>query len=227
MPPKPRTLSVSKQCEECGGSSPVACKSCTVCGADFYNSSLDKADSPGVPSETGSDAPSTPSSERRTTRRRDKKPDYYNALDFDARRREKYVSGAGLGTPTRPKRLASDKIPYRPARFKEDGGVHGHEGPHRGRPRKHPPTLLKRKKSRQDDDDDHDWGKKKKKRKHHHKENKDCSNIKEGSRDSKEEEEEELTAAMDDLPPEKTLQCQVGLAEINRRLGVVMCQPSW
>ena len=252
MPPKPRTLSVSKQCEECGGSSPVACKSCktdyqfiiiiilkffiffkktcqflsgTVCGADFYNSSLDKADSPGVPSETGSDAPSTPSSERRTTRRRDKKPDYYNALDFDARRREKYVSGGGLGTPTRPKRLVSDKIPYRPARFKEDGGVHGHEGPHRGRPRKHPPTLLKRKKSRQDDDDDHDWGKKKKKRKHHHKENKDCSNIKEGSRDSKEEEEEELTAAMDDLPPEKTLQCQVGLAEINRKLGVVMCQP--
>merc|ERR1711874_668768 len=122
MPPKPRTLSVSKQCEECGGSSPVACKSCTVCGADFYNSSLDKADSPGVPSETGSDAPSTPSSERRTTRRRDKKPDYYNALDFDARRREKYVSGGvELGTPNRPKRLASDKIPYRPAKFKEAG----------------------------------------------------------------------------------------------------------
>ena len=87
--------------------------------------------------------------------------------------------------------------------------------------------MLKRKKSRQDDDDDdHDWGKKKKKRKHHHKENKDCSNIKEGSRDSNDPEaEEELTAAMDDLPPEKTLQCQVGLAEINRKLGVVMCQP--
>ena len=26
--PKPRTLSVSKQCDECGQSSPVACRQC-------------------------------------------------------------------------------------------------------------------------------------------------------------------------------------------------------
>jgi len=41
---------ISKQCEECGGSSPVACKSCTVCGADFYTS--EKADSPGEDTES-------------------------------------------------------------------------------------------------------------------------------------------------------------------------------
>ena len=35
MPPKPRTLSVSKQCEECGGSSPVACKSCKISNNDL------------------------------------------------------------------------------------------------------------------------------------------------------------------------------------------------
>ena len=28
MPPKQRTGSVSKQCEECGGANPVACKIC-------------------------------------------------------------------------------------------------------------------------------------------------------------------------------------------------------
>ena len=28
MPPKPRSLSVSKQCEDCGSANPVACKSC-------------------------------------------------------------------------------------------------------------------------------------------------------------------------------------------------------
>ncbi|CAB4066973.1 unnamed protein product [Lepeophtheirus salmonis] len=31
----------------------------------------------------------------------------------------------------------------------------------------------------------------------------------------------------EELPPEKTLQCKVGLAEINRKLGGVMCQPGF
>ena len=30
MPPKQRTGSVSKQCEECGGANPVACKICKI-----------------------------------------------------------------------------------------------------------------------------------------------------------------------------------------------------
>lgn len=33
-------------------------------------------------------------------------------------------------------------------------------------------------------------------------------------------------AMMEDLTSEKILQCRVGLAEINRKLGVVMTQPS-
>jgi hypothetical protein len=84
---------------------------------------LDKSDSPGDPSEVGSDAPSTPSSERRRSERvRREKPDYYDALEFETKRRaDKYTDvggvgdgpgpgGAGaMGTPKRPKRLATDK----------------------------------------------------------------------------------------------------------------------
>ena len=195
----------------------------TVCGADFYNSSIEKADSPGDPSDA---EPGTPGSERRKSGRvRRDKPDYYDALDFDTKRGGKFDK---ITTPTRPKRLASDKIPYKLPKFREDG----HKGAHRGRPRKHPQgsssraTLTWKTSRRHDDYDDEIRDKKKKKRKHH-KENKDLTNIKEGSRDSMNDPEEEMTTAMDELPPEKTLQCKVSLAEINRKLGVVMCQPVW
>lgn len=36
MPPKPRSLSVSKQCEECGGPNPVACKVCKLQLCHFH-----------------------------------------------------------------------------------------------------------------------------------------------------------------------------------------------
>lgn len=101
--------------------------------------------------------------------------------------------------------------------------------PQRGRPRKWKKGL--------DDDDYVDprssisiSDKRKKKKKHLMKDldsssqgagpSKDCS-----SRDSVNDPEEDLTMAIDELPPEKSLQCQVSLAEINRKLGVVMCQP--
>ena len=136
MPPKPRSLSVSKQCEECGGPNPVACKSCNACGADFYSSSLDKSDSPGEPSEVGSDAPSTPSSERRRSERvRREKPDYYDALEFETKRRADKFTGSGPMTPTRGKRGASEKIPYKSPRMPRSDD--GHDTPQRGRPRKH------------------------------------------------------------------------------------------
>lgn len=37
--------------------------------------------------------------------------------------------------------------------------------------------------------------------------------------------EDDLLHVMDDLPTEKTLQCQVSLAELNRKLSAVMYQP--
>ena len=159
MPPKPtRSLSVSKQCDECGGPNPVACKSCTACGADFYNSSLDKSDSPGDPNgDLVSDTPSTPGSERRRSERvRREKPDYYDALDFDTKRRnEKFPAGTGPSTPSRLRR--SDKIPYKSPRISRNAD--GVSTPQRGRPRKWKKGL---------DDEDYDQvrNKRKKKKKH-------------------------------------------------------------
>ena len=48
---------------------------------------------------------------------------------------------------------------------------------------------------------------------------------KESSRESIHDPEEEMTTVMDDLPPEKCLKLKISLAEINRKLGVVMWQP--
>ena len=79
----------------------------TACGADFYSSSLDKSDSP----EAVSDA-NTPSSARRSQRGGGKKPDYYDALEIDTKRKR---PGLGPSTPTRTgKRFAGkEKIFFR------------------------------------------------------------------------------------------------------------------
>jgi hypothetical protein len=101
-------------------------------------------------------------------------------------------------------------------------GHEGHEVQQRGRPRKHGRATLTWKKGQDDDDDErHPHDKRNRKRKH--RDNKDSiGSIKE---DSGNDPEEDFTGIFDDLPPEKSLQCQVSLAEINRKLGIVMCQP--
>ena len=212
MPPKPR-LSVSKQCEECGVPNPVAIRSCNACGADFYMSSLDKSDG-GSPGEGDGQAPSTPGgSERRKSGRVKREAHYYDALDFDTKRRGDKFIGAGPLTPTRPKRSSiSDKIPYRSpkmARHDDSDTL-----PQRGRPRKHGRATLTWKKGQEDDDYSiHDKRRKKKK---HAKDPKDTKD-----RDS-ENTDELISDVFEDLPPEKSLQCQVSLAEINRKLIGVM-----
>ena len=214
--PKPR-LSVSKQCEECGVANPVAIRSCNACGADFYMSSLDKSD--GSPGEADG-APSTPGgSERRKSGRVKREAHYYDALDFDTKRRgDKFIAGGPL-TPTRSKRSSlSDKIPYRsPKMARHDDSD---TTPKRGRPRgPHGRATLTWKKGQEDDDYNiHDKRRKKKK---HTKDTKDTKD-----RDS-ENTEESVMDAFEDLPPEKSLQCQVSLAEINRKLIGVMFRGSY
>jgi len=201
MPPKPRTLSVSKQCEDCGSPNPVACKSCTACGADFYSSSIDKSDSPGDQGEF--DAPDTPN--RRSQRGGGKKPDYYDALELDPKRKR-----GGPSTPTRTgKRLEGfgDKVPYKSPRTPKHQKGGGSKTPQRGRPRK---SML----------DVRDKKNKKKKM------NKEISEEKkESSREPIKDPEKEMNKVMDDLSPEKCLKLKVSLAAINRTLGVVMFQP--
>ena len=178
----------------------------TACGADFYSSSLDKSDSP----DHGSDAPNTPNSDRRrSSRGGGKKPDYYDALEFEKPIGTKR-KGSGPTTPTRTtKRLTGfeDKIPYKSPRIKRQHSEGGSETPQRGRPRK---TML-------------DVRDKRNKKKRLIKEI--SEEKKESSRESIHDPEEEMTTVMDDLPPEKCLKLKVSLAEINRKLGVVMWQP--
>lgn len=259
MPPKPRSLSVSKQCEECAAANPVACKTCTACGADFYVDRDKSVESPGDPSIDGDGTPTTPGSERRRSERvRREKPDYYDALEFETKRirqqasvdKDKTFGSSGSssagsaggaanlsgGTPTRPKRSAAEKaekIGRSPRTPRSSLGEHGEEREERrGRPRKHGSgrATLTWKKGQDDDDDDRD----KRKRKRKQRENINSASLGGGSGSSGgaaggggagQPDPEEEGNIMDELPPEKSLQCQVSLAEINRKLGIVMCQP--
>lgn len=206
MPPKQRTGSVSKQCEECGGANPVACKICTACGADFYATANDKASSP---EELAGPLDASTTERRRSERVKREKPDYYDALEFDNKRKS-------TNTPTRAKRDkfsgGSGRSPK--VRLDDDTDSSSSRGGHRSngkRGGKHQSTTggratLTWKKGQDDDDDEKEKRKRKRKR----------------DRDS----EDDLLHIMDELPTEKTLQCQVSLAEINRKLSAVMYQPS-
>ena len=190
------------------------------CGADFF------ADSPEEPSEVGSDTPSTPSSERRRSERvRREKPDYYDALDFDTKRRaDKFTIGGGALTPTRPKRSVSDKIPYKSPRLSRYDEATGHDTPQRGRPRKDGRATMW-KKGQEDEEYYVQKRRRKKKQKHGLCDREQKENAGNKDRDSVNDPEELFVEAMDELPPEKSLQCQVSLAEINRRLTGVIRQP--
>ena len=101
-----------------------------------------------------------------------------------------------------------DKIPYKSPRTPKHHGGRQEGTPGRGRPRK---TML-------------DVRDKKRQKKKLIKELAELER-KESSRESLQDPEEEMSTYMDDLPPEKCLKLKVGLAEINRVLGVVMFQP--
>lgn len=212
MPPKQRTGSVSKQCEECGGANPVACKICTACGADFYASANDKASSPEESS--GLLDPNTTGERRRSERVKRERPDYYDALEFDNKRKNNT-------TPTRqgskrekfPGSGTSGRSPK--VRLDDDTDSCSSKGGHRTtssgkRGSKHQTTTAGRatltwKKGQDEDEDEKEKRKRKRKR----------------DGDS----EDDLLHILDELPTEKSLQCQVSLAEINRKLGAVMNQP--
>ena len=185
---------------------------------DFYGN-----DSPEEPSEVGSDTPSTPSSERRRSERvKREKPDYYDALDFDTKRRaDKFTIVGGSLTPTRPRRSVSDKIPYRSPRMARYEDGQDASLPQRGRPRKHGRATMWKK--GQEDDEYYVNDRRRKKKKHSLKDQKE--NIGKDRDSSGNDPEELFLEAMDELAPEKSLQCQVSLAEINRRLAGVIGQP--
>ena len=74
-------------------------KSGTACGADFYATANDKASSP---EEASSAFDASTSERRRSERVKREKPDYYDALEFDNKR--KTTTTSTTSTPTRIKR---------------------------------------------------------------------------------------------------------------------------
>jgi len=102
--PKPRTLSVSKQCEDCGQSSPVACRQCMHCKADFYSQALEGGDySPkNLALDDVAEGGGAGGERRRSERgRKREKPDYYDSLECENKRKAERQTSGSKGTPNK------------------------------------------------------------------------------------------------------------------------------
>lgn len=101
--PKPRTLSVSKQCDECGQSSPVACRQCTHCKADFYSQINEGGDYSPENLVLDDAADDGAGGERRRSERGRKreKPDYYDSLEFENKRKAERQTSGPKSTPNK------------------------------------------------------------------------------------------------------------------------------
>jgi len=178
--PKPRTMSVSKQCEECGQSSPVACRQCTHCKADFYTQINEGDDYSPENLVLGDAADDGAGGERRRSERGRKreKPNYYDSLEFENKRKaERQLSGS-KGTPNKGT-LGLGKREVRQGRSPRIGGdsspADSNDKPQRKNKEKRlgrPPNssssgraMLSWKKGGDKDDRDEDGVKRKKKKK--------------------------------------------------------------
>merc|ERR1719510_1554540 len=101
--PKPRTLSVSKQCDECGQSSPVACRQCMHCKADFYSQTNEGGDYSPENLVLDDVTDGGPGGERRRSERGRKreKPDYYDSLEFENKRKAERQTSGSKETPNK------------------------------------------------------------------------------------------------------------------------------
>ena len=146
--------------------------------------------------------PESPSGRRRSGRVKREKPDYFDALDFETAPKPR-----GQGTPGRPSASASQPSPKaKTAAASDQSGK-----PARGRPPKASSSSTGRatltwKKGADDEEDERDRRRRKRPRP--------------GDPDADE------CHMMEEVTTEKSLQCRVSLAEINRKLGVVMVQPA-
>jgi len=101
--PKPRTHSVSKHCDECGESSPVACRQCMHCKADFYSQTHEGGDySPeNLVLDDGGDGGAGGERRRSERGRKREKPDYYDSLEFENKRKAERQTSGSKGTPSK------------------------------------------------------------------------------------------------------------------------------
>eukprot|EP00092_Neocalanus_flemingeri_P000696 GFUD01000738.1.p1 GENE.GFUD01000738.1~~GFUD01000738.1.p1 ORF type:complete len:204 (+),score=73.33 GFUD01000738.1:631-1242(+) len=202
--PKGSKVGVRKECESCNEQIPVACKTCPECNHELIP---EKKEIPGQPGEASiqlvddtieADLAADKIEKRRSVRAKRDKPDYYDALDYDSKRAKGAKGGSG-----QKRGGGGGAFPGRippGGKVRRQVGYSSYIQPTRA-------TLTWRKVNPMDEEE---LAKKKGKRQN-------------GSR--REDLEEDLNF-LEEIPPEKVFACAVNLAEINRKLGVVMWKPS-
>jgi len=233
----PGTL--SKLCEDCGHTSHVACKICTSCGADFFATSVAEFDRTMDSSLSSAIDPSVDGERRRSERVKREKPDYYDVLQYETKRKAERAA-ASSSTPERRGRKAEKATgggssqtaaaafgghggrPYRLAASRAAEALNTHDEDKRRRRNSSRATLTWKKEAGSRDRSGS--GGRKRKRK---------SKKQQPEPEMVEEEEEEgaaISAAQPALtdyipPPIRGFHGQVFLSEINRKLCTVMFQP--
>jgi len=206
--PKGGKVGVRKECDACSLQIPVACKTCPECNHELIPEKKESAGQAGEAVAQHADdateaelaaAAAEKIEKRRSVRAKRDKPDYYDALDYDSKRAKggrKEGSGHKRGGGAA---AFPGRIPPGGKVRRQVGYVSYHQ-PTRA-------TLTWKKINPLDDDE---LAKKKGKKQN-------------GAR---REDMEDHFDFLEEIPPERVFSCAVNLAEINRKLGVVMWKPS-
>lgn len=196
---------VRKECESCDQQIPVACKTCPECSHELIPEKDKKEE--GSPDTSEVDSNTDQVERRRSVRAKRDKPDYYDALDYESKRQK---------TPKSEKKRGSG-YPLRSPSAAASAGTKMRRFP--GAQQQHSRATLTWKKGSAIARDEEEAT--------------ETVHKKKGKRTAgghpppprKEEVEEAAEPTLDDIPPDKTFACAVTLAEINRKLGVVMWKP--
>jgi len=190
-----------KECESCQQQIPVACKTCPECSHELIPEKDKEKEQVGAQlSPDMAEAEGEQGERRRSVRAKRDKPDYYDALDYDSKRQNKQPRTPGAPGAHRRGAWAGRGSPGGVQARRAIGFSSYSPGPTRA-------TLSWRKGSGVEEDE---LGRKKGKRPN-------------GAK--REESEEAGEVYLEEIPPEKEFVCAVNLAEINRKLGVVMWSP--
>jgi len=201
--PKGSKAGVRKECDACAEQIPVACKTCPECNHELIP---ERKDSVGpsavgesvttVSEEIVPDLETDKTEKRRSVRAKRDKPDYYDALDYDSKR-AKAIKGGGT-TPKRgpPGSFGSSRISPG-GKVRRQVGFSSFQQQTRA-------TLSWRK------EDDEENAKKKGKK----------------TNGNRKDEVDDAYDYIDEIPSDKLFSCAVSLAEINRKLGIVMWKPT-
>jgi len=205
MPKKPG-CAVTKECEGCDEQIPVACKTCPHCSHGLVPEKEKRTEDLEIESPEDSQQQLLqqqqayePGERRRSVRAKRDKPDYYDALEYESKRQKTPRSEKKKGGL--PTRLEKSGLPTR----LEHGKVKRFNpvGESQGRA-----TLNWQK--------GEEGGKKKGKR-----------STQPPAKNSvyKDDFDDLSEPVLEDIPQEKMFNCAVSLAEINRKLGLVMWRP--